>query len=353
MRVAVSQGVGTNPRAPRALGALIRVTSRHGSILCFHGLRLNEDPVDSVMNLTLGAFRDTMDLVRASAEIIPLTELHARWRQGQSTRGLVAVTFDDAYHSLLDTADQWYTRSPFPLTIFVVTGASATGETFWWDRLEALASLLAPEERLGLEAACGMPSELRGHVDPVYGPLRALRQWILSRHCGRAPSAFSDELSRLESHHGRHTTQRAMRIEELRQMGRLGPVSFGVHTLSHPVLPLLSPGEAAGEIRGAWVALQEWGLPSCVPILAAPFGLFLSSLSGMSTECGMAACLVLNDRNLGRRAARVDSSLLPRWAMVQGTTATRLAFRLSGLRDIVQGGDPLEPPALPGALNAR
>jgi hypothetical protein len=143
-----------------------------------------------------------------------------------------------------------------------------------------------------------------------------------------------------------------MRVEELRRMARLGPVSFGVHTMSHPVLPLLPSDEAAGEIRGAWDALREWDLPATIPFLAVPFGLFSTALPSLSFECGMRACLVLNDRSLGMRPPHSDGTIVPRWPMVEGTTRSRLAYRLSGLRDRLRAGNGLGPPPLPGELDA-
>lgn len=326
----MSRATGT-----RLLGGLVRALGRDGSVLCFHGLREDHDEVDSVMNLTLGAFEAAMDLVRASAEIVPLEDLHRRWSQGRSTRGLVAITFDDAYASLLETAHRWYVPAPFPVTVFVVTGASARGESFWWDRLEALSALLSESDRLRLEAACGMPVNLQGRVDPVFGPLRGLRQWVLGEHRGRAPLGLESELSRLEEGYGRRTGQRAMRVEELHQLARLGPVSYGVHTMTHPVLSLLPAGEVEKEIRGAWNSMQAWSLPNSLPMLAIPFGLTSGQVCISSMESGMVGVFGLNDSTLRWGAADPTSILAQRLSMVQRTTPIRLAYRMGGLREIL------------------
>ena len=95
-------------------GALIRAASRHGSVFSFHGVRTDADPVASIANVTLRTLRQSVELIQASAEIVGLDELHCRWEQGKSTRGLVAMTFDDAYASLLETADAWLLRGSVP-----------------------------------------------------------------------------------------------------------------------------------------------------------------------------------------------------------------------------------------------
>jgi hypothetical protein len=329
-----------------AMGLLIRSLARHGSILCFHGVREDADPVDSVMHLTLGAFRRSMEVVRASADIVPLMELLGRWGEGQSTRGLVAITFDDAYASLLETADHWYSPHPFPIAIFVVSNASASGEPFWWDRLEALANLLTPEERVSLEAACGLPPQSRGRLDPIHGPLRGMRQRILGHHVGRAPLPFTDELSRVEAHYRSRTTQRPMRLEESQRMAQLGPVTFGVHTVNHAVLPLLPRAEAEHEIREGWAALQRCRLPSIIPVLAVPFGLLDDSLPSLSADAGMSACLALDDRTLPRLDGSLARPPASRIAMVERTTSLRLGYRLSGVRDTLRREAPPELAAL-------
>lgn len=318
----------------RAIGAAVRALARNGSVLCFHGLREDGDPVQSVMNLRLSHFVRILNLVRASSTIVPLHELHERWASGKPTRGLVAVSFDDAYHSLLATADKWYEPDPFPISIFVVTRASGTGETYWWDRIETLSAAVSLEERVVLENAIGIPKQLLGQVDVVHGPMRNLRQWILGAHAGQPPATFTDLLSQLESRHRLMTSQRAMRISELHQMARLGPVSFGVHTVNHRALPMLSDGEAVMEVRGAWERLQEWSIPSIVRIAAAPFGLIDSRTMEQCRNGGMTGCLTLNDRTLRSQLGN-DRGLMPRCSMSTGTTAMRLAFRLSGLRDVL------------------
>lgn len=312
-------------------GKLARVLSRHGSILCLHGIRGSTE-TESVMNVTLSKAMELIDVARAAATIVPLSDLHARWVRGLPHAGLVAITFDDAYVSLLQTASSWYCRAPFPATVFVVAGASRTGGAYWWDRLEAISPLASLSDRLSLEAAVGVPDHLRGGSDPVFGAWRTLRQWLLREHAGRPPEAFGEQLTSIESRLQTSTLQRAMTIGELHELARLGPVAFGVHTAEHPVLPLLPDEDVVSEIRTTWNALRDWELPAPTPYLAAPFGLYDKRTATLAMEAGMSGVVGLQESVL----LSDESSVMPRWTLVSAMTSARLALRISGVHGFLR-----------------
>lgn len=318
-----------------ALGRIAGALSREGSILCFHGIREECGSADGILHVSIARMNELLAVVRGAGAIVPLDELIGRWSAGRTTRGLMAVTFDDAYASLLATADHWYTRAPFPLTIFVVSEASQSGATFWWDRLETLAPLLGSDEWRRIGVVVGLDGAW--HVEPVSGSAmgRRVREWVVTRCHGRADSRFRDELSRLEELHGVRTRQRAMTLEELRRFAGLGPVSFGAHTITHASLSTLTPGGVVEEIRAGWEAMGAWGLPGMVPVLAAPYGAMRPDISSLAAQAGMQACLALDDRRVGPLSHKGESPVVSRLSIVQGVSPVRLAYRLSGMREAV------------------
>lgn len=318
------------------LGRLARALSRRGSILCLHGVREDDDPFPSVMNVTVARLTELLSVVRAFGTIVSLEELHGRWAAGDSTRGMVAVTFDDAYYSLLATASRWYAQDPFPMTVFVVSAASELGAVYWWDRLEALQGHLSDEEWADLLAVATAGSAEKKQEDRADVAAHALRDCVVFHCHGRSPSGLDEELTRLEDRHAVRTRQRAMSIPELRRLGGLGPVTFGVHTATHPALPTLDRAEARREIRGAWDAMRSWGLPNVIPYLAVPFGLMGPGIVALGLDTGMTASLALDDRCLGSPLAAAADHALSRLSLVQAVTPMRLAHRLSGVRDILQ-----------------
>ena len=300
-----------------------------GAILCFHGMTGPEVPADGTSHLSLDAFRAIVALAREFGDLVPLRELVARRHAGRSTKGLIAVTMDDAYASLLTVAGDVVGREAVPLTIFVVADAAASGMTYWWDRVDhVFARVSAGRWRL-FEDACGVPDTYRWGQPPEYGPLRPLRQWVLAAHAGRWPPALEPALRALEEEIGSRTGQRAMTFDELECLRRLPAVDLGVHTVSHPVLPLLSDADVRREIAGAHDALRA-RMDNVLPILAVPFGLFDARTVQLARDCGMSASLTLAARTFG---GRPQADHLPRFCISSRENTTWLRLGLAGLMD--------------------
>lgn len=319
----------------RLLGRLARSASATGSILCFHGIQGEAEAGRKSMHVTVSRLIELLEVVRAAGVILPLEEIYHRWSIGASTRGCFAITFDDAYLSLLSTAAQWYTPSPCPISVFVVGEASERGATFWWDRLDSLVHVLDGGDWDRLAASCGMDGGWRESGQRRTTEGRAIRDWIVHRCAGRVPNEAEAELGRLEAHHGVRPSQRAMTVEELHHFGTLGPVSFGVHTDRHPALPDLPPAAAVADIRAGWRRLVDWDLPGRVPFLAVPFGLMSQALPALSCEAGMTSLLALDDSRLSPGSLGDANSPLSRLSMIQTITPLRLAYRLTGLREVL------------------
>ncbi|HWP37754.1 MAG TPA: polysaccharide deacetylase family protein [Gemmatimonadales bacterium] len=231
--------------------------------------------------------------MRRRAQVIPLRELLERRGTGRSTAGLAAITFDDGYIGLVEHAYDFFRSEQIPTTVFVVTRAAESGSAYWWDRVEDVFPHVTGERWARFEEACGLPDEYRRHQPASFGPLRPLRQWILARHSGRWPASLESALRELEEDAGLRTGQRAASFEELDRLAGLPWVDFGVHTVSHPVLPLLPDEEVAEEIRGAHDALRA-RFDRVVNVLAAPFGLFDERTLRVAREVGMAATMTLD-----------------------------------------------------------
>ena len=124
-----------------------------------------------------------------------------------------------------------------------------------------------------------------------------------------------------------HTLQRSMTFEELAGFASLPSVDIGVHTVSHPVLPLLSNPELHREITACYDALRE-RYANVVPILAIPFGLFDTRTVRAAREAGMITSLTLAGTMLKQQRDRDE---LPRFCMSRRDTALKLRLRLAGV----------------------
>jgi peptidoglycan/xylan/chitin deacetylase (PgdA/CDA1 family) len=295
-----------------------------GAILCYHSLTSPELPSASTAHVPQAELMAAIDVVRALGEIVPLQVLVARHRAARSTRGLFSLTFDDAYDAVRRLGDP-LRRAGVPITIFVTTAAADSGRAFWWDRIDDLFACVAParwrafEDRIGLDPAyrSGQPAEL--------GPLRPLRQWILAAHHGRWPAQLEEPLAELEDEHRSRTAHRPMTWDEIAAFTTDGLVDVGVHTRTHPVLPLLDDAVAEVEIRDAYRAIRE-RVSRSVPILAIPFGLYTEHTARLARAAGMDTSLTLGNHPL--RGTAPDAPL-PRLSMGRGLRRWKLMLRLT------------------------
>jgi len=304
--------------------------SRHlrqpgASVLAFHSVTAPDLPSSSVVNMPASECTEAIDLLRQVCEIIPLRELVARQRAGRSIRGLAAVTFDDAYASLPVLLGDYLRVTRVPITVFVTSNATAAGARFWWDRVDDLFPHVTAARWRAFEDEVGLPGAYREGQPAEFGRVRPLRQWILAGHLGRSPAALESALMRLEDETSVRTKHRAMTWDEVSAFAGDG-VDIGVHTLSHPVLPLLKDAEIVREIAGGYSEIRE-RVPAAVPILAIPFGLFDARTVRLATEAGMHASLTLGNRLI---APDDTDAELPRLSMTRGMHPWRFLARLHG-----------------------
>jgi peptidoglycan/xylan/chitin deacetylase (PgdA/CDA1 family) len=313
-----------------------------GAILCYHSVTSARWPSASPVNVPDGEFVAALDVVRRFAEIVPLREIVNRHRVGRSTNGLVALTFDDAYAALPEVIGAYIARDAVPITIFVTSGATDRGARFWWDRVDDLHPRVPSERWRAFEDAIGLPDAYRVGQPTGMGPLRPLRQWILAEYRGRWPEHLDAPLAALEAEREFVTVQRAMTWDEVARFAASASIDVGVHTASHPVLPLLDEAECEREIASAHHAIKE-RVANAVPVLAIPFGLYDARTEGIARRAGMRASLTLANRSL--RAVGADAPL-PRLSMARGLRRWKLALRL-----IAPRGAPASYPALPSATS--
>ncbi len=317
--------------------------SREGTILCYHGIERAGRVGQGSPHVSPRQFEGTIALARDIAEAVSLRELIARQVAGRSTAGLFAVTFDDADVSLASDPVLARIDAGLPITIFTVSGASAAGSTFWWDRVAAAHSLASEEVWHAFEHHVGLPAAFRTQGSVPYGPLRPLRQWVLSHHAGRWPEHAEDPLVELEVRVKAHSTHRAMTFAELDQLTRRGHVDVAVHTVTHPVLSLLGDDEVRAELRSCHAALRErW--PSTLPWVAAPYGLYDERTARLTRDAGLEGMLSVNARTL----AHVSGSHgLPRRNVMEAMPAWKLGLHMGGLLPRIRSGK-LQYPARPG-----
>ncbi len=311
-----------------ALARVLRLSSS-GSILCYHGVTRATGISPSIIHVSVEELGDTIDALQQVGRVVPLRDLIRLHQAGSSTAGLVSLTFDDGYVSLLEAATELIHARQIPVTVFVVGSAAESGARFWWDRVDDVFPRVEPERWSRFELASGLPETYRAGQPRDGGPLRPLRQWILAKYQGRWPAHLQDALTELEHETGVQTQQRSMTYEEIERFASVPWVDVGVHTWSHAVLPLLDDNGIREEIQRSHSALRE-RLGQVMPVLSVPFGLFDARTLRLAQESGMSASLTLGGTTLNMRHS---SHGLPRFVVVRGMKPRKILARTAGLAE--------------------
>lgn len=211
-------------------------------------------------------------LRRERYSILSLEDAVRRLRERSAfPRCSLVFTVDDGYFDFDTTAAPIFAAFDAPVTVFVTTGFLDGTGWLWWDQIEyvftetaarTLSVPLADRKlvvQLGDRAARSRAAAQIAHDCTAIGDadrqefIRVLSQAAAVEIPTRPPARYAP-----------------MSWETCRRLQRRG-VSFGPHTVSHPVLIRTSTADSAREIVGSWTDLQQ-RVARPVPILAYPNG---------------------------------------------------------------------------------
>jgi peptidoglycan/xylan/chitin deacetylase (PgdA/CDA1 family) len=164
-----------------------------------------------------------------------------------STRGGIAITFDDGYADNLMTALPLLQKYQLPATVFVATDAFS-GREFWWDRAEH--SLLAEKRPAGGVKRVRNWLSDRARTSAMGTRLRQLDPHSLEDAVAGLPGAPAADAPACSRH-------RMMSKDELRELAASPLIEIGAHTCSHPNLSQLSETEQEREIVTSREILED------------------------------------------------------------------------------------------------
>ena len=213
-------------------------------ILSYH--RVNDEGDPFFPSLSTEIFEEQMAFVARAYVVLTVEELAERIRRRTVPRNALAITFDDGYRDNLTHAAPILARLGLPATVFLVTGAIATGEPLWFDRLAAAFKQAGPPawrapwgESLPLET----PAQRLAALGQTLGRFKRLRNEERRR---------SVEQVLLELGTGDERPPKSLMLtwDDVHALMGLG-IAIGGHTVSHPILSQLTQEEAHAEVFGS------------------------------------------------------------------------------------------------------
>ncbi len=209
-----------------------------------------------------------LHLEEALEELYAHSEERAR-KQGQDRRTPLVLTFDDGYYDNYTHAFPLACELKVPITIFLIPSYIENRRYFWWSE----GDYLVKQAKVDQATFDNITYHLRRQEDQ-----KALAKVIFDHLCYATSVAEREAFLKMAREELAvpldvpPEEKVALRWTDIREMEESGWVSFGGHTMHHPVLGYLTdPGEIEREVRECRTALeQQLGHP--VRTFAYPFG---------------------------------------------------------------------------------
>lgn len=180
--------------------------------------------------------------LRRAFDIVPLARFAASLRapRTRGRRRQAVVTFDDGLRTNVEVAYPLLHALGIPATFFVCPGLIEERRWLWTHESRRRLEFAAPHLREALAAELGAPAEIEAFVEWMKEIEFPQRKRVEAR-LAKATAAFvPSELDR-----------EAFDLAGWDELRTLDPaiVTVGSHSLTHPVLPSMSPAEIEAELR--------------------------------------------------------------------------------------------------------
>ena len=257
-------------RVPGIANVLASLTHTQASIFMLHRFSSPADGVRGHDAATIGAILSY--LRRTRYDLISVQELFRRLREDEPLKRAVAFTIDDGYFDHGLVGGPIFAKFDCPVTIFAVTGFLDGKIWLWWDQIQYVCEATS---RTTLKATVG--NEERSYtLDSAQARLSAAHD--ISFWCQDAPhpdrEACISNLSLDAEVEVPQTSPRQfapLSWDEARRLEKRGGVTFGPHSVTHPVLSSTDEEHARSEISTSWRRICE-ELASPVPVFCYPHG---------------------------------------------------------------------------------
>lgn len=276
--VRLAEGIARHIEFRRAPGGSLafpkRVIQPRFAILCYH--RIGRGGVPIYSGVRASRFEEQMKYLREHYRVLSLGEMLREMAEPWVNPPAVAVTFDDGYADLYTEAFPTLRRYEIPATIYLTIGAIESGEVAWYDRV-FVAFQVAPAMDFTLPlnppryVRLGTPQERLLAAAEFISLMKKLPARDRRAACEGLESTVALPASGLAN--------RMLTWEQIRTMQAAG-VSFGTHTMTHPVVSRLNDEDLQWEL-GESKRLLEERLQRRVLDFAFPFG--------KTEECGESA----------------------------------------------------------------
>jgi peptidoglycan/xylan/chitin deacetylase (PgdA/CDA1 family) len=214
-------------------------------ILAYHRI-VSPAPKDDYNPILASAsekdFQDQMEYLSKNYNVISL-ERFLKYRQERSLlpRNCAIITFDDGYKDFYKTAYPILKRFSLPATVFISTGAVEKKIVFWWDEVT---HIINNTDKKSLDMKELGRYALNDEADKAIALTRV--QQRLKLLDDKKKNKLIERLS-IELGVSQTGKKDYLDWEDIKEMSK-NQISFGAHTVNHPILTNISLDRAKQEI---------------------------------------------------------------------------------------------------------
>jgi peptidoglycan/xylan/chitin deacetylase (PgdA/CDA1 family) len=308
----------------KKLSYVIREKFQKGvPILRFHRINDNNDPFLSAFSTKM--FEKHIKYLKRKYTILPLENIINEFAQGKPLHNAVAITFDDGYRDNFLYAYPVLKKYAVPATIFLTSGLINTGEILWMDKIRYVLKKTKKKALQMIDIFHGKIYPLNT-IDEKIEALNGLYMDLIKCDERDKLHYINSIIEPLGVQNFDELADLMLTWEQVKIMGNNG-VSFGAHTVSHPILSRIPIHQARQEILKSKEDIEK-NVEKPVSSFAYPNGKeadFNEDICDLVKESGCTfACTTI----MGTINQHTDPYLLPRISLEKPLPvfATRLEW---------------------------
>ncbi len=290
-------------------GCFIHRLQNHGRILIlmYHRIlpdnEINDLLIQPGMYVTENTFNKQLNFLQSYCHIISFSEFLQRWRSNEwnPTKRYCVITFDDGWKDNYTNAYPLLKKYNIPATIFLTTSYIGSNKWFWPERL----GFLLTEVDIN-KLSSNHRDELLSKFKDFNIEESLLLSLATSSSVKKRQEIFSYNIEILKKYPESHINsflgefQQILQLEtpetclfldwkEIEEMAE-HTIDFGVHCVSHRLLPRLSSAEIKKELNASLDTLKTKKV-NLVPVLSYPNGDFNSEIIKLTKDAGYQAAV--------------------------------------------------------------
>lgn len=226
-------------------------------ILTYHRFTESYDGIIDVeadfMHL-LKDFKEELAFIKRYFDIVPLDMVVDKLKKGEAfTRPTITITVDDGYKDSYELLFPVIMEEKVPVTVFLTAGFIGTDKRIWIDRLsENIAA--TTKERIRLDGILSNQDFPLVNIAQKRRLYRILTDALKEMNINARETNLRIIENKLGS--GESNVPLMLRWEQVKNMSK-NNVSFGAHTMTHPILTMIQLENAKAEIINSKKEIEE------------------------------------------------------------------------------------------------